>query len=73
MTAFIYSWITGLYKYLNNNSKKILKLPTNLKEMQESLNLYKVLCEACSDKETDIIEIKDHFEVMGKKNYSLLC
>lgn len=35
--------------------------------MQESLNLYRVICEARTDKETDILEIKDHFEVMGRK------
>lgn len=56
----------ALYKYVTNNAKKILRPPTNLKEMQESLNLYKVLCEACTEKEIDIIEIKDHFEVMGR-------
>lgn len=52
------------------NVKKILKLPTNLKEMQESLNLYKVLFDACTEKEMDIVEIKDHFEVMGKDSFT---
>lgn len=39
--------------------------------MQESLNLYKVLSESCAEKETDIAEIKDYFEVMGKKTLSI--
>lgn len=34
--------------------------------MQESLNLFKVLSDACTDMEVDIVEIKDHFDVMGK-------
>lgn len=38
--------------------------------MQESLNLYRVLSGACSEKEIDIVEIKDHFEVMGKAKAS---
>lgn len=56
---------SDLYNYMTNNAKKILKPPTNLKQMQEALNLYKVLSDACSEKETDIVEVKDHFEVMG--------
>ncbi len=57
---------SALYEYITNNAQKIMKLPTNLKEMQESLNLYQVLSEACTEKEIDIVEIKDHFDVMGK-------
>lgn len=64
--------ISALYNYMTKNAKQILKLPTNLKEMQESLNLYKVLFEAYTEKETDIVEIKDHFEVMGKDKDPLL-
>lgn len=58
--------LTDFYEYVTTNSENVLKIPTNLKEMQDALNLYKTLCDECSEKNSDISEIKDHFEVMGE-------
>ncbi|XP_037045747.1 dynein heavy chain 2, axonemal [Bradysia coprophila] len=66
-----YNLINDLYEYLTVNANKILKPPANLKQMQESLNSYKILSEACVEKEIDIVEIKDHFEVMERNDVTI--